>query len=533
MPQTQKDRKRIQAFRNTIDQCESNNALRKSIRKSINAQEVFLEHDEIEFDRDDEYPECAEIKVSDRRTLEAASEYVAAEMKTCIVNFTSATRPGGAILAGGHAQEETICRCSTLYSCIAEEDTKRAFYDRHKRRLENRKMTFYNNDDCIFTPNVVVFKNDFPPYQTLSEEDWFKVDVISCAAPRLPKPDAAGHQEGLDPEKLKKILRRRAGRILEVAASHDADAVILGAFGCDTGCPDAIVAEALKEALEEYQNLFRVVDFAVPMSPNNTERYDVFCHTFFADADFEEGEEFAEDSSDEFETDDFENQFSDEDAGDFESEESDAEDDEESEEFEDDFSEDESEFDEDEEPDEDESAEEESEDDFDGSEDSFQSEDEPEEEIEEDDDTSDFFEQQEEPVPEKKSVVYTKHTRNIEPEPEPVIVSAVPSSVVESSVPGTVSSDAIIQVLSRLVDFSVFSSNNMVSRNLLMQAMLSIGTNQGGSALSGNFAGGTVNTLSDSIAACRRLASRAENHKNRHNAFSIAEIMEMKDYGKK
>ncbi len=527
MPQTQRDRKRIQAFRNTIDQCESNNALRKSIKKSVNAQEVFLEHDEIEFDRDDEYPECAEIKVSDRRTLEAASEYVAAGLKTCILNFTSATKPGSAILAGGHAQEETICRCTTLYSCISEEDTKRAFYDRHKRRLENHKMSFYNNDDCIFTPNVVVFKNDFPPYQTLSEEDWFKVDVISCAAPRLPEPDETGHQEGLDSDRLKKVIKHRARRILEVAASHDADAVILGAFGCDTGCPEAIVSEALKEALEEYQNLFRVVDFAVPMSPNNTERYDIFCHTFFADADFAEDEGYVEESSDE--------QFSEEDSEDFEFEESFDEEYEETEDSEDEFDDEESEFETDEEFYEDEP--EENEDDSEDSEDSFMTDedlsDEESEEDDEEDNTSDLYEEPEENVHEEKAVVYTKHARAVETEPDPVVVSAVPSSVVGSSLPGTISNDVIIQVLSRLADFSVFSSSNMVSRNLLMQAMLSIGTNQSGSVLPANLAGGTLNTQPDSMAACRRLASRAENHKNRHNAFSIAEIMEMKDYGKK
>ncbi len=41
------------------------------------------------------------------------------------------------------------------------------------------------NDDCIFTPGVVVFKTDDDQYRLMSEAEWYSVDVITCAAPNL------------------------------------------------------------------------------------------------------------------------------------------------------------------------------------------------------------------------------------------------------------------------------------------------------------------------------------------------------------
>ena len=45
------------------------------------------------------------------------------------------------------------------------------------------------NDDLIYTPDVVVFKSDArtdPVYPQMMEcEAWYKVNVITCAAPQL------------------------------------------------------------------------------------------------------------------------------------------------------------------------------------------------------------------------------------------------------------------------------------------------------------------------------------------------------------
>ena len=54
------------------------------------------------------------------------------------------------------------------------------FYQQHKTLIKQRKMNATYNDDCIFTPGVVVFKTDDDQYRLMSEAEWYSVDVITC-----------------------------------------------------------------------------------------------------------------------------------------------------------------------------------------------------------------------------------------------------------------------------------------------------------------------------------------------------------------
>lgn len=84
---------------------------------------------------------------SRKRTLEAAKAYTG--KKVCVLNFASATNPGGGVTRGSSAQEEAICRCSTLYPCLNNAKMWNAFYVPH--RHERNPL---HNDDCIYTPTL-------------------------------------------------------------------------------------------------------------------------------------------------------------------------------------------------------------------------------------------------------------------------------------------------------------------------------------------------------------------------------------------
>jgi uncharacterized protein (TIGR02452 family) len=76
----------------------------------------------------------------------------------------------------------------------------------------------------IYIPEVTVFKTDASVPEMMDDSEWFNVDIIVAAAPELFKYDR------YDTEKYEILMRKRIRRILELAAKHNVEALILGAF---------------------------------------------------------------------------------------------------------------------------------------------------------------------------------------------------------------------------------------------------------------------------------------------------------------
>lgn len=269
-------------FEDTKRLCETNNRLINAIRESSSRQYIVMESDRIKPTKEHRFKIPAKIVVSKKRSLEAASKYVG--QKVCVHNFASATNPGGGVLKGSSAQEEAICRCSTLYFNISEHSIVDRYHNSHKRMLREGKMDVTYNDDCIYTPRVVVFKSDVRMPEVLKESSWYNVDVITCAAPNL-RPDASNYMNPdsgskkveLTDEELRNLHIKRMRRILDIAKMEKEDVVILGAFGCGAFYnPPKVVAEAMQVVLEGYQYDFKTVEFAVFCTQKDMRNYDVF-----------------------------------------------------------------------------------------------------------------------------------------------------------------------------------------------------------------------------------------------------------------
>ena len=275
----------IKIFENTVWMCENNRRLVDKIKSSMACNRVISEENADDILENliygNETEKEVKMIVSKKRSFEAASAYRGKHIS--VLNFASATNPGGGVTKGAGAQEECLCRISTLYKCISASEITEAFHKKHRYALKTGKMNSLYNDDCIQTCDVTVFKSDTAKPVLLSEEDWFDVDVISCAAPNLRymSQHDKNWKKNVTDKKLFDIYKKRINRVLDIASCAKSDVIILGAFGCGAFAnPPELVAKAMHAAIDEHKYDFETIELAIYCSSRDTLNYEVFAKEF-------------------------------------------------------------------------------------------------------------------------------------------------------------------------------------------------------------------------------------------------------------
>ena len=267
------DRKKqlVSVFNDTLQRIGSSQELQAAVSQSIASQQYIGDADKIDLSAPP-YTENARVVVNRLRSFEAAAKYPG--QKVTVLNFASSTSPGGGVETGASAQEECLCRVSTLYPCLKTRTAWEKFYAPH--RAAHNPL---HNDDIIYTKDVVVLKDD--DYNVLSSP--FRVDVITCAAPNLRESPSNRYNRNdgkavhIGPEELLELHMKRARKILSAAAANGAEVLILGAFGCGAFRNDpAVVAAAYQQVLPQFLNHFKTVEFAVYCRPGDSRNYEEF-----------------------------------------------------------------------------------------------------------------------------------------------------------------------------------------------------------------------------------------------------------------
>lgn len=268
---------RIEIFQDTMNWIRTDSDLSKAVARAKKETKVFYENEYPAFDAGELKEE--RISVTKERSFQAAIRLagIKPEAKIAVMNFANAFHAGGGVTRGAGAQEECLCRCSTLYPLLYRRSLRDSFY-KYYHDLNTAKAS----DSLIYTEGVVICKTDEAYPVRMKKEDWVNVDVITIAAPDLRmKSNKYAQMIGagicMSDAELFGYHVKRAIHMLTVAASKGADVLVLGAFGCGAFRNDPkVVAKAYKTALEVFPKVFDEVVFAVYCPPREMENYKVF-----------------------------------------------------------------------------------------------------------------------------------------------------------------------------------------------------------------------------------------------------------------
>ena len=250
-------------------------ALRELTRASVEDTMIYQENFHASGERLSSLSGFARVHVLKMTAFDAARK-LRNFGKTAVMNFADPFIPGGTVKDGSLSREACLCRSSNLYPCLCRPEVLSGFYDKHHKCKDS-----WYTDSLIYSPNVVVFKDDAPVPRLMEWNEWIMVDVISAATPFCPADNY------ISKTVVKNVFIPRIRNMMEAAIDHDATTLIAGAFGCGPGgfSPEAVASAFLYLLRDEkYISEFNEIVFAIGTPDRkNLNALNIFSQTFAGD----------------------------------------------------------------------------------------------------------------------------------------------------------------------------------------------------------------------------------------------------------
>jgi len=205
------------------------------------------------------------IIVEDEDTITTAIKYNA----TLVLNLGNAFGAGGGVEFGQRAQEEHLCRCSSLLFSL---------YDAFKSAKEK---SHNDNDNCkgdkryipeksvLYTDKVVFVKDkSYNMY-----DNPYSCSVITACAVRYNRIQSYSERD-------ENVMFQTIRGILHTAYINGHSTIVLGALGCGAFCNNPYeCALIFKKCIESYNGAFDKIIFAV-LSGSSNNNYNIFKDVF-------------------------------------------------------------------------------------------------------------------------------------------------------------------------------------------------------------------------------------------------------------
>lgn len=191
--------------------------------------------------------------------VETARKLVADGYRPIMLNMANRHTPGGGVVNGARAQEESLFRQSNLCVSLYQFDERKAGL--LGLPLGNGRYPMDRNTGGIYSGRVTFFRTGSCDGDALVEKP-FECAVVSVAA--LNRPDLSC--DGRLADWAVWVTKSKIRTMFRIGLRHGHDAIVLGAWGCGAFCnPPEHMARLFHEVLceAEFADKFRAVRFAV------------------------------------------------------------------------------------------------------------------------------------------------------------------------------------------------------------------------------------------------------------------------------
>ena len=182
-----------------------------------------------------------------------------------VLNMASRRIPGGGVMTGAGAQEETLFRRTNLFRSLyqfTECFINHVWYAKHITPVRTgERYPLERNFGGIYTPGALLFREDEHHGYKLMDSPQ-KLSFISVAGINRPDLKDATHLADNMIEGTKNKMRT----ILRIGLRHGHDSLVLGALGCGAFCnPPSHIAQLFHEVFEEpeFKDKYRLISFAI------------------------------------------------------------------------------------------------------------------------------------------------------------------------------------------------------------------------------------------------------------------------------
>ena len=203
----------------------------------------------------DEMSALQEATVWNSDSIDAGKRLLDEGYNVAVLNLASHRNPGGGVVNGSAAQEESLFRRTNLFRSMYQFTP---YAEEYRLKRSRYQYPLDPKNGGVYTPGATVIRD--ARLRLLAEP--YRLSFV--AVPAIAHPDLT--RDGLLTDAMADLTRQKMRTIFRIAAHHGHDALVLGAFGCGAfRNPPRHIALLFKEVMQEreFAGRFRKIVFAI------------------------------------------------------------------------------------------------------------------------------------------------------------------------------------------------------------------------------------------------------------------------------